>query len=75
MKVCLVNGSPHPHGCTNTALSLVGEALEQEGIQTEAFWIGSAPIGGCTVQLLTKFCRTKKAYISCAHWDVIWHTI
>ena len=28
MKVLLLNGSPHPHGCTFTALSEVAGALE-----------------------------------------------
>lgn len=47
MKVLLVNGSPHEKGCTNMALSIVGEALEKEGIQTEVFWIGNKPLTGC----------------------------
>lgn len=47
MKVFLVNGSPHQHGCTDRALREVASALEQGGIETEIFWIGSKPIGGC----------------------------
>ncbi len=47
MKVMLVNGSPHEKGCTYTALSEVAAALEQEGVETEFFWIGNRPIGGC----------------------------
>ena len=47
MKVYLVNGSPHKTGNTFTALSLVAEALEQEGISAEIYWIGNKPIGGC----------------------------
>ena len=47
MKVLLVNGSPHVHGCTNRALREVASALEQGGIATEIFWIGNQPIGGC----------------------------
>ena len=35
MKVILVNGSPHEHGCTYTALSEVKNTLEQEGIGAE----------------------------------------
>ncbi len=46
MKVFLVNGSPHQHGCTDRALREVASALEQGGIETEIFWIGSKPIGG-----------------------------
>ena len=32
MKVLLVNGSPHPAGCTYTALRAVAGALEENGI-------------------------------------------
>lgn len=47
MKVLLVNGSPHKEGCTYTALYEVADTLNQEGIETEIFWIGNTPIGGC----------------------------
>ena len=47
MKVLLVNGSPHEKGCTYTALSEVAATLNEEGIDTEIFWIGNKPIGGC----------------------------
>lgn len=47
MKVLLVNGSPHEKGCTHQALSIVREAIEKEGIQTEEFWIGNKPLTGC----------------------------
>ena len=47
MKVLLVNGSPHQHGCTDRALREVASALEQGGMETELFWIGNRPIGGC----------------------------
>lgn len=47
MKVLLVNGSPHQKGCTYTALCEVERALNEEGIDTEIFWIGNKPIGGC----------------------------
>ena len=47
MKVLLVNGSPHKEGCTYTALSMVAGILNSEGIETELFWIGKKPIGGC----------------------------
>jgi multimeric flavodoxin WrbA len=48
MKVLLVNGSPHKHGCTYTALAEVAKTLNQEGIETEIFDIGAKPISGCT---------------------------
>ena len=47
MKVLMVNGSPHKEGCTYTALKEVASALEQEGIETDIFWIGTKAIAGC----------------------------
>ena len=47
MKVLLVIGSPHQKGCTYTALSEVALTLNEEGIDTDYFWIGNKPIGGC----------------------------
>ena len=47
MKVLLVLGSPHKHGCTYTALKEVERTLNEEGIETELFWLGNKPISGC----------------------------
>lgn len=47
MNVLLVNGGPHKAGCTNRALQEVAAALNSEGIDTEIFWIGNKPVGGC----------------------------
>ena len=47
MKVLLVNGSPHRVGNTYLALRKAADALEEQGIETEFFWIGAKPIGGC----------------------------
>ena len=47
MKTLLINGSPHEHGCTHTALNEVAETLRKNGIETEIFWIGTKPVGGC----------------------------
>ena len=47
MKVLLVNGSPHEKGCTYTALTEVARTLDEEGIDTEIFWIGIEPLAGC----------------------------
>ncbi len=47
MKVLLVNGSPHRQGCTYTALSEIAGTLLSEGIQSDFYWIGNKPIGGC----------------------------
>lgn len=47
MKVLLVNGSPHEHGCTYAALAEVAETLREEGVEADFFWIGNKPIAGC----------------------------
>lgn len=47
MKVLLVNGSQHHHGCTYTALQEVGAELQRQGIETEEFWCGNKAIMGC----------------------------
>lgn len=47
MKVLLVSGSPHKEGCTYTALCEVSNALNQNGIDTDMFWITNKPISGC----------------------------
>lgn len=47
MKVLLVNGSPHKQGCTWTALSEVASALKRQEIDTDYYWIGNKPVGGC----------------------------
>lgn len=48
MKVLLINGSPHEHGCTWTALSEIASVLEAENIQSELVHVGHQPIMGCT---------------------------
>lgn len=48
MKVLLINGSPHEHGCTDTALREVAQTLEQAGIQTEIVQVGKQPVIGCS---------------------------
>lgn len=47
MKVLLTNGSPHQKGCTYTALCEVSQALNDNGIDTDMFWIGNKSIRGC----------------------------
>ena len=39
MNVLLINGSPHKNGCA--------KVLNEAGIETTIFHIGSAPVGGC----------------------------
>ena len=47
MKVLLINGSPHANGCTFTALNIVAEELQKNGIETEIIHIGNKDIRGC----------------------------
>lgn len=47
MKVLLINGSPHKNGCTFTALSEIAKTLQECGVDSEIFHIGTAPIRGC----------------------------
>ena len=47
MKVLLINGSPNGHGCTYTALKEIEKTLRKEGVETEMFYLGNKPIGGC----------------------------
>jgi multimeric flavodoxin WrbA len=56
MKVLLVNGSPHRKGCTWTALNEAAKTLNEEGIETEIFWIGVKPLAGC---IACKTCAKK----------------
>ncbi len=56
MKVVLVNGSPHPQGCTYVALSEVSKSLNANGIETELFTIGQNIKGSC---LACGYCKTN----------------
>lgn len=47
MNVALVNGSPHKHGCTDRALQEIQRTLAEEGVDSQIFWIGAKPVGGC----------------------------
>ncbi len=48
MKVLLVNGSPHAHGATAAALELVAKALQENGIETQLFFLGTGTLADCT---------------------------
>ena len=54
MKVLLINGSPHASGCTHTALSIVAEELNAQGVETEEIHVGSKDIRGCIACLSCK---------------------
>lgn len=47
MKVLLINGSPKKEGCTYTALKLIADEIEKNGIETEIFHVGTKPVKGC----------------------------
>ncbi len=47
MNVLLINGSPHQHGCTHTALQEVAKQLKVEGVKTQELHIGSQAIRPC----------------------------
>lgn len=47
MKVLMVNGSPRGESCTYTALKVVAEELEKQGIETEIVSIGNKQVRGC----------------------------
>ena len=57
MKVLLVNGSPHEKGATYAAMTVIAEALKNEGVGSEIFWIGNEAVGGC---LGCGYCRKEK---------------
>ena len=49
MKVVAVNGSPRFQGNTYTAIRMMTDVLESQGIETEILQLGNQPISGCTV--------------------------
>ncbi len=65
MKVLVLNGSPHPHGCTATALDEVIRVLNNEGIETEIVQIGSQSVRGCIG------CYKCTAMGKCAFDDIV----
>lgn len=65
MEVMLINGSPHPHGCTYTALGEVAAALNAQGIDTTIFQIGTKPIAGCIA------CKKCAETGRCAFGDIV----
>lgn len=49
MKVVAINGSPHKNGNTWQALSMVGVALKENGIDFEIINVGNKAVSGCIV--------------------------
>lgn len=54
MKVLVINGSPHPKGCTDRALREVEETLNACGVDTERVNVGNKDVRGC---IACQFCR------------------
>lgn len=57
IKILMVNGSPHEHGSTDRALKEMQKVFEQNGVDSEIFWLGTKPIGGC---IACNACLTTK---------------
>lgn len=66
MHVLMINGSPHPKGCTATALHEVATSLHAQGITTHMVNLGPAPVPGC---IACYKCREKG---SCVFQDDIY---
>lgn len=69
MKALLINGSPHEHGCTYTALSEIAATLEKCGVESEILYLGKEPIGGCVA------CRGCSVTGKCVFDDLVNRTI
>lgn len=65
MKVLVVNGSPHPDGCTARALSEVVKVLEKSGIETELINVAVKPVRGCIA------CQYCKKHGKCVFNDIV----
>lgn len=65
MKVLLVNGSSRKNGCTQSALSEVARALNEEGVETEIFFIGNEALPDCIA------CRKCRETGRCIFNDIV----
>lgn len=65
MKVLVINGSPHLHGCTDRALREVEQTLHDNGIDTERVNVGNKDIRGC---IACYYCREHK---QCVFNDIV----
>ena len=70
MKALLVNGSPHPRGCTYTALTELKNTLEAEGIEVELLHVGNKDIRGC---IACRKCATRQANACLTMWSMKSH--
>ena len=65
MKVLLVNGSPNENGCTRRALREIENTLNECGIDTEVFNIGTDAVAGCLG------CRACRELLKCVIDDKV----
>ena len=65
MKTLLINGSPHPKGCTHRGLEEVEKTLNEEGIETVWIEVGTKDIRGC---IACQYCRTHN---KCVFNDIV----
>lgn len=65
MKVVLLNGSPHPKGCTYTVLCEVERGLMENGVESEILQIGNRDIPGC------KGCFACRKIDRCVQEDIV----
>ena len=47
MKILMINGSPHPRGCTYTALHEMERVLRASGAEVQILTVGAEQMGGC----------------------------
>ncbi|MGN0818396.1 MAG: flavodoxin family protein [Candidatus Coproplasma sp.] len=69
MKVLMINGSPHEHGCTDAALKIVADELRAQGVESEIVWIGNGAVHTC------KGCGACKKLGRCVFGDDIVNSI
>lgn len=48
LKILMINGSPHPRGCTYMALHEMEQVLQAAGAETQILTVGAEQVGGCT---------------------------
>lgn len=47
MKILMINGSPHPRGCTYTALHEMERVLRAASAEVQILTVGAEQMGGC----------------------------
>ena len=65
MKVLLINGSPHEHGCTAAALDEMIRIFKEEGVETVLLRTGMKDIRGCIA------CNTCRKTGACVFKDTV----